>query len=101
MSANECYFPAMVGGMIHGVQAILQNTTGSSITPATRNGVYYVYQGNAFKLLDFDTIGANSSINLSKELYDQFIPNTDIKILVDTAGLAGVTVDVSIVWDVA
>lgn len=100
MTANECYFPAQVGGTIRGVQARLQNTTGSSITPAARNGVYYVYQGNAFKLLDFDTIGANSSINLSKELFDRFVPNNDIKIMIDTAGLAGVIVDVSIVWDV-
>lgn len=101
MTANECYFPAQVGGTIRGVQAKLTNTTGSSITPADRNGVYYVYQGMAFKLLDFDTVGANSSLNLSKELYDRFIPNTDIKIKIDTAGLTGLTVDVSIAWDVA
>ena len=100
MTANECYFPAMVGGRIRGVQAILTNTTGSSITPTSRNGVFYVYQGAAFKLLDFDTIAANSSVNLSKEMFESFIPTNDIKILVDTAGMAGVTVEVSVVWDV-
>ena len=101
MTANEAYFPAQVGGIIRGVQATLMNTTGNSITPAGRNGVYYVYQGAKFKLLDFDTINANSSINLSKEFYDRFIPNTDVKLLVDSAGLAGVTINVSFVWDVA
>lgn len=101
MTANQCYFTAQVGGIIRGVQAKLLNTSGSSITPAARNGVYYVYQGEAFKLLDFDTIAANSSIVLSKELFDRFIPNTDVKLLVDSAGLAGVTIDVSFVWEVA
>lgn len=100
MTANECYFPAQVGGIIRGVQAKLTNTTGSSITPADRNGVYYVYQGAAFKLLSFDTIAANSSISLSKELYDRLVPSTDVKLLVDTGGMAGVTVDVSFIWDV-
>lgn len=100
MTANECYFPAQVGGIIRGVQAILQNTTASTITPAARNGVYYVYQGHKFKLLDFAAVAANTTANVSKELYDRLIPSTDVKILIDTAGLAGLTVDVSIVWDV-
>lgn len=101
MTANECYFPAQVGGTIRGVQAKLKNTTGSTITPAARNGVYYVYQGHKFKMLDFAAVAAGTTANVSKELYDRLIPSTDVKILIDTAGLNGLTVDVSIVWDVA
>lgn len=100
MTANQCYFPAQVGGRIRGVQAKLTNTTAASKTTTARNGVYYVYQGEAFKLLDFGTIPANSSIIVSKELYDRLIPNTDVKLLVDTAGMVGITVDVSFVWEV-
>ena len=100
MTANECYFPAQVGGRIRGVQAVLTNNSGSTITPTSRNGVYYVYQGKRFKLLDFDSVPAGKSVNLSKELYDKFVPNTDVKILIDTGGLSGLVVDSSIVWDV-
>lgn len=101
MTANECYFDSYVGGVIRGVQAVLTNTTGSTITPGGRNGIYYVYQGRKFKLLDFEAVPAGESVNLSKELYDRFVPNTDVKILVDTGGLSGLVVDSSIVWDVA
>lgn len=101
MTANECYFPAQVGGTIRGVQATLTNPTGTTITPGARNGVYYVYQGHKFKMLDFPAISAGESVNVSKELYDKFVPNADVKILIDTGGLNGLVVDASIVWDVA
>lgn len=99
MTANECYFPAQVGGVIRGVQAVLTNTTGTTITPGARNGIFYVYQGKKFQLLAFTAVAAGESVNLSKELYRYFIPDTDVKILIDTGGLNGLVVDSAIVWE--
>lgn len=103
LSANEHYAPAYVGGLITGVQLELVNTTGSSITAASRNGVYYVYQGQKFQLLSCDgvTIPAYETRNVTVTIPNgQTVPSTDIKLMVDTAGLLGVTVTASIMWSV-
>lgn len=102
MTANEFYTTAFVGGKIRGVQIRAENTTGSSITAKSRNGVYYVYQGIKFQLLSLDgvTIAANDQYIKAVELYQEAIPSTDIKLMVDTAGLKGVTVTAAIMWEV-
>lgn len=102
MSANEHYAPAFVGGWIRGVQITLQNTTAADITAAARNGVYYVYQGKKFQLLGCDsvTIPANGTKIVTVELREYAVPSTDVKLMVDTAGLAGVTATVEILWGV-
>ena len=102
MSANEFYAPAYVGGIIRGVQISLENTTAADITAVARNGVYYVYQGNKFQLLGCDsvTIPANGQKIVTVELREYAVPSTDVKLMVDTAGLAGVTVTVQVLWGV-
>lgn len=103
MSANEHYVPAYVGGLITGVQMELENITGSSITAASRNGVYYVYQGQKFQLLSCDgvTVPAYGKKIVNVTIPNgQTVPSTDIKLMVDTAGLAGITATVSILWSV-
>lgn len=102
MTANEFYTSAYVGGKIRGVQIRAENATGSSISASSRNGVYYVYQGTKFQLLSLDgvTIPANDVKIIAKELHDAAIPSTDIKLMIDTAGLKGVTVTAAIMWEV-
>ena len=72
MSANEFYVPAYVGGIIRGAQIVLENITGSNITAAARNGVYYVYQGHKFQLLGCDsvTIPAGKGLDSGQQIYD-------------------------------
>lgn len=103
LSANEHYAPAYVGGLITGLQIVLENTTASSITAASRNGIYYVYQGQKFQLLNLDgvTVPAYEQKNVSVTIPNgQTVPSTDIKLMVDTAGLQGVTVTATILWSV-
>lgn len=102
MSANEHYVPAYVGGLIRGVQMSLVNTTGAPVTCAARNGVYYVYQGHRFQLLGCDsvTIPANGQKIITVELREYAVPSSAIKLMVDTAGLVGVTATVEILWGV-
>ena len=102
MSANEHYVPAFVGGTIRGVQISLENTTEAAITAAARNGIYYVYQGHKFQLLGCDSvvIPANGQKIITVELRDYTVPSTDVKLMVDTAGLDGVTVTVEVLWSV-
>ena len=102
MTQNEFYVPAYVGGAIRGISVELVNGTASDINALPRNGVYYVYQGQKFPLLVLDgiTVPANSQKIVSVELHDEAIPSTDIKLMVDTAGLKGITATVSILWGV-
>lgn len=102
MTANEFYAPAYVGGKIRGVQICAENTTSSDITASSRNGVYYVYQGTKFQLLSLSgvTIPANDQYIKAVELHQDAIPSTDIKLMVDTAGLEDVTVTAAILWEV-
>lgn len=102
MSANEFYAPAYVGGIIRGVQIVLENNGVNDITAKARNGVYYVYQGHKFQLLGCDsiTIPAGAQKIVTVELREYTVPDTAVKLMVDTAGLAGVTVTVQILWGV-
>lgn len=102
MSANEFYAPAFVGGTIRGVQISFENTTAADITATARNGVYYVYQGHKFQLLGCDsvTIPANGQKIVTVELRDYTVPSNDVKLMVDTAGLADVIATVEILWSV-
>lgn len=103
LSANEHYAPAYVGGLITGLQMELQNTTGSSITADSRNGIYYVYQGQKFQLLTCDgvTVLAYGKKIVSVQIPNgQTIPSTDIKLMVDTAGLNGITATAIVLWSV-
>lgn len=103
MSANEHYVPAYIGGIIRGVQmTLVNNSAGYSKTCAARNGVYYVYQGHKFQLLGLDsvTIPAKGQKVVTVELREYAVPSSDIKLMVDTAGLDGVTVTVEILWGV-
>lgn len=103
MTANEFYQPAYVGGVIRGVQYNVQNNGSSTVTGSSRNGVYYVYQGEKYKLMDIDgeQIAAGYTKTFSKELHDlTAIPSSDIKLMVDTGGLKGCIITVSILWGV-
>ena len=102
MTANEFYTPSYVGGIIRGISVELVNKNSTDTTALSRNGVYYVYQGQKFPLMTLDgvTIPANSTKIVAVELHEETVPNTDIKLMVDTAGLEGVTATVSILWGV-
>lgn len=102
MSANEHYVPAHVGGIIRGVQMQLVNVTNADISCKSRNGVYYVYQGEKYNLLSLDgvTVLAADMKTVSVELREFVVPSTDIKLMVDTAGLEGITATASILWGV-
>lgn len=103
MTANEFYQPAYVGGVINAVQISVTNNSNSTVTGSSRNGVYYVYQGMKFKLMDIDglQISAGTTETVSKELQTLCaIPSTDIKLMVDTGGLNNCVVNVQIMWGV-
>ena len=102
MSANEHYVPAHVGGIIRGVQMQLVNETKSDIQCKARNGVYYVYQGQKYNLLSLDgvTVPAFDVKIVSVELREFVVPSTDIKLMVDTAGLEGITATATVLWGV-
>ncbi len=103
MTANKVYYPAFIGGKIIGVQMTLQNTTGSSITCDPSNGIYYTFDGRDYQILSLDgvTIGAGITQVKADDKPLPLIPTSDIKIMVDTAGLDGVVVNVQITWEVA
>ena len=102
MSANEHYVPAFYGGIIRGVQMNITNTSGTDVTAKSRNGIYYVYQGHKFQLLSLgsETIAAYSDKVVSVVLKDLVIPSTDVKLMVDTAGLVGCEVTAMVLWGV-
>lgn len=102
MTANKVYYPSLIGGKISGVQLAVQNTTGSSITAKSTNGIYYTFDGRDYQLLNLDSVSipANETVIVTKEILNQPIPTSDIKIMIDTAGLAGCVVKVSIAWEV-
>lgn len=102
MSANKSYYPAYVGGKIKAVSISIQNTTGSDITLSDQNGVYYSYQGQDFQILSCrgQTATAGEVIQWMQQLYDAPVPTSDIKLMVDTAGMAGCIVNVQVLWEV-
>lgn len=102
MTANKVYVPAFIGGKIKAVQISIQNTTGSDITTSYQNGIYYSFQGHDFQLLSCAgaTIPANTTIQLIEQLYDAPVPSSDIKLMVETAGLAGCVINAEVLWEV-
>lgn len=102
MTANKFYTPAFIGGKIKAVQISIQNTTGSDVTPSYQNGIYYSYQGNDFQLLSCggSTVPAGETIQLIEQLYDAPVPSSDIKLMVDTGGLAGCVINAQVLWEV-
>ena len=102
MTANKVYFPGYLGGRILGVQLTIQNTTGSDITAKSTNGVYYTFEGKDYQLLSLDnvTIGAGLIKVINEEFREYLTPDADIKIMVDSAGLAGCILNCEILWGV-
>lgn len=102
MTANKVYYPGYIGGKILGVQMTIQNTTASSVTASSTNGVYYTFEGKDYQLLTLDgvSIPAGGTEIVSKEFREYLIPTSDIKVMVDTSGLAGCVVNVEILWGV-
>ena len=102
MSANKFYVPAFIGGKIKAVQISIQNTTGSDITPSYQNGIYYSFQGDDFQLLSCGgmTVPAGEIVQQIVQLYDAPVPTSDIKLMVDTAGLAGCVINAQVLWEV-
>ena len=102
MTANKVYYPGYIGGKILGVQLTIQNTTGSSITASSTNGVYYTFEGKDYQLLSLGgvSIGAGATVVTNEEFREYLIPNADIKIMIDSAGLAGCVLNCEILWGV-
>ena len=103
MTANKIYYPSYVGGKIVGVQVRLQNTTASSVTCSSENGVYYTFDGREYQILSLSgvTILAGATSVVAHDKVQALIPTHDVKIMVNTAGLDGCVADVEITWEVA
>lgn len=103
MTANKVYYPSYIGGKILGSQLRIQNTTGSDITCSATNGIYYTFEGHDYQLVSLKdvTIPAGETVVINEEFREYLIPNADIKIMVDSAGLAGCILHPSILWGIA
>ena len=102
MTANKVYYPGYIGGRILGVQLTIQNTTASDITAESTNGVYYTFEGKDYQLLSLGsvTVEAGKTVVINEEFREYLIPNADIKIMIDSAGLAGCVLNCEILWGV-
>ena len=102
MTANKIYYPAFIGGKILGVQLTIQNTTASDITCDSTNGVYYAFDGRDYQILSLNgvTIPAGGTKVITDDKVQALAPTTDVKIMVDTAGLAGCVATCQITWGV-
>lgn len=102
MSANKIYYPAFIGGRILGVQLEIQNTTAADITASSTNGIYYTFEGRDYQLLSLDgvTIPAGETKIINEEFREYMKPNADIKIMVDSSGLAGCVLVAQVLWGV-
>jgi len=102
MTANKVYYPAFIGGKILGAQLTIQNTTGSSITASSTNGIYYTFEGKDYQLLSLSgiTIPAGKTVVVNEEFREYMKPNADIKIMIDSSGLAGCILEGQILWGV-
>jgi len=103
LTANKVYYHAFVGGSIKGVQMRIQNISDTDITCSSTNGVYYTFDGRDYQILDLGgvTIPAGTTIVHAEDKVQALIPNHDIKIMVDTAGLVGCLAMVDVTWEVA
>jgi hypothetical protein len=102
MTANKVYYPAFIGGRILGAQLTIQNATASDITASSTNGIYYTFEGSDYQLLSLGnvTIHAGETVILNEEFREYMRPNSDIKIMVDSGGLAGCILKPAILWGV-
>ena len=102
MTANKVYYPSYIGGKILGAQLTIQNTTGSDITASATNGIFYTFEGKDYQLLSLSglTIPAGETVVLNEEFREYLIPTADIKIMVDSGGLAGCVLHPTILWGV-
>jgi len=102
MTANKVYYPAYIGGKILGAQLTIQNTTASDITAFATNGIYYTFEGKDYQLVSLAgvTIPAGKTIVINEEFREYLIPNADIKIMVDSAGLAGCVLHPCVLWGI-
>lgn len=103
MTANKVYYPAFIGGKILGVQMTIQNASASDVTCSPTNGIYYTFDGRDYQILSLDgvTIEAGTTQVKTADKVQALTPTSDIKIMVDTAGLVGCVVNVQITWGVA
>lgn len=102
MSANKIYYPAYIGGKILGAQLTIQNMSGSDINAASTNGIYYTFEGKDYQLLSLAgvTIPAGETVITNEEFREYLIPNADIKIMIDSSGLADCILKGQILWGV-
>lgn len=102
MTANKVYYPSFIGGRILGAQLTIQNTTGSDITASSTNGIYYTFEGKDYQLLSLAnlTIPAGKTVVINEEFREYMRPNADIKIMVDSSGLAGCVLMAQVLWGV-
>ena len=102
MTANKVYFPSIIGGRILGVQLTMQNKSASTVNATSTNGLYYTFDGRDYQLLSLDSvsISAGETKIVSKEFRDYLIPTSDIKIMIDTAGMVDCVVTCQIIWGV-
>ena len=102
MTANKVYYPSLIGGYILGVQLTIQNTSASTVSCSALNGVYYTFDGRDYQLLSLDSVSIASGETeiVSKEFREYLNPTSDIKIMIDTAGMAGCVVSCQIIWGV-
>lgn len=103
MTANKVYYPAFIGGKIAGVQLILQNTSASDVSCSGSNGVYYTFDGRDYQILSLKdvTVVAGSTVVIAEDKVQYLTPTSDVKIMVDTAGLVGCVVSCEVTWEVA
>ncbi len=103
MTANKVYYPAFIGGEIIGVQMDIQNTTGSDINASSVNGVYYTFDGRDYQILSLRDLVLPAGVTTIKveDKVQALTPTSDIKIMVDTAGLTDCIISVKITWGVA
>jgi len=103
MTANKIYYPSYYGGKIVGVQLVVQNTTGSDISCSSENGVYYTFDGRDYQILSLRgvTVPAGETVIITEDKVQALTPTHDIKIMVDTAGLADCIANCQVTWEVA
>lgn len=102
MTANKVYYPAYIGGRILGAQLAVQNTTAADINAAATNGIYYTFEGKDYQLCSLKdvVIPAGETVVINEEFREYLIPNADIKIMIDSAGLDGCILHPTILWGV-
>lgn len=102
MTANKVYYPSLIGGKILGCQLTIQNTSLSTVTAMSINGVYYTFDGRDYQILSLDgvSIASGETKIITADKVQALTPTSDIKIMIDTGGLVGCIVTCQITWGV-